>query len=144
MVLSFLVQLQRPDFVTFTSVCLTFYYLEHRETLQRSKFRLLVALFVVSLLYDIIGFLIIDSNSEAELDGDAQSVRRFTMMMVSLSFMFRVFVLLVLWKDSIDFTTTLKEQVMLDSEIDSYERERRNRAAHNSRVVAEISKVLKN
>jgi hypothetical protein len=34
--------------------------------------------------------------------------------------------------------------VMLDSEIDSYERERRNRAAHNSRVVAEISKVLKN
>jgi hypothetical protein len=54
-------------------------------------------------------------------------------MMSTLSFMFRIFVLLVLWKDSIDFSATLKEQFIMDQEMDAYERERRNRAANNSK-----------
>jgi hypothetical protein len=43
----------RPDFLTLTAVCITFYMIENTENLRRSTFRKLVGLIGLSLIYDL-------------------------------------------------------------------------------------------
>lgn len=68
---------------------------------KEKRFEMLMYGIIVSLIYDILWFFI---NNYSQDDGSPETgVKRFSLWMSYLSFIWRIVLLLVLWKDQIDF-----------------------------------------
>ena len=68
-------------------------------------------LILLSWVYDFV-YLFVLSSTEAEDEEDGgmeYSVRRFSRMFSYISLVFRVVVLVVFWKDSVDFSKIVRE-----------------------------------
>lgn len=77
---------------------------------KKWTFRLLVLGIFLSLIFDIVFFVINDYGNEKQYDGGAESgVRGFSVYMSYFSFFFRFIVALVFWKDSVDFNKIIKQ-----------------------------------
>lgn len=93
-VLTCLVMLNRPDFINLT-VCVTaLYMLFNTQTLTRTRFRMLVLGIFISLIYDIIWFLMkfreYSEDSKDDAMNQEKNVRRFSLMVSIISFILRV------------------------------------------------------
>jgi predicted histidine transporter YuiF (NhaC family) len=89
------------------------------DIVTKGKFRMLVIGVILSLFYDLIWFYIKHGEyaaDEGRNDGSAEvSVRKFSLLMSYASFLFRFFVIIVLWKDSMDFGRIIRNRVELPS-----------------------------
>lgn len=102
----------RPDFMSMTAVSIGIYSVMNPQNITRTLFRLLVVFVFTTFIYDVI-FLIFIHNAEAddELDSNmAVNVRRFSYFFCWISFAFRPIVILILWKDSLDFRTIIRHK----------------------------------
>ena len=82
--------------------------MEFPEGLRRWRFRQLVALFAISLIYDIAWFFI-NRNADEEDDGGLEyNVRRFSRIISYVSFFWRILLAIILEKVSLDFLAILK------------------------------------
>lgn len=101
----------KADFVTLTCVAIGLLFVHDASNLERSTFRKLVGLVFFSLVYDLVWFSIYNEDLENKLDGEIQTgLRKFSLLINYFSFLFRILLLLILWKDSIDFVQLIKEQ----------------------------------
>jgi len=77
---------------------------------RRWIFRLLVIFIFITWVFDIFHlFFLHDSREDDEGDCDlSKNVRRFSYFFVWISFFFRPIVILVFWKDSLDFIRIIK------------------------------------
>lgn len=82
--------------------------MEFPDGLRRWRFRQLVALFGVSLIYDIAWFFI-NQNSDEDDDGGLEyNVRRFSRIISYVSFFWRILLSIILEKVSLDFLAIIK------------------------------------
>lgn len=115
LVFSCLAMYYRADFLTATIVAVGFYLIqtlhkgmeldsESRKGFyikMEKRFEFLMFAIVVSMVYDIVWFYI---NNYAIEDGSPETgVRRFSLWMSYLSFLWRVILFAVFWKDQLDF-----------------------------------------
>jgi mannose/fructose/N-acetylgalactosamine-specific phosphotransferase system component IIC len=84
--------------------------IENHQYVHRKHFRLLVAFTVVTFIYDLVFlFFIRDVKAEdAEFDGLHINLNRFAYTFVWISFLFRPIVILVLWRDSLEFRRIIR------------------------------------
>jgi len=103
--------LKRNCFLSITVASLALYVLEFPQSISRQTFRGLVLLLVVSWVYDFVQLFLIDSSSSEEDEedgGNEYKLRRFTRLFSYISLFFKVIVVLVFWKDSLDFRNIIK------------------------------------
>ncbi len=103
--------LKRNCFLSITVAVLALYVLEFPQSISRQTFRGLVLLLVVSWVYDFVQLFLIDSSSSEEDEedgGNEYKLRRFTRLFSYISLVFKVVVVLVFWKDSLDFRNIIK------------------------------------
>lgn len=100
----------RPDFMSLTAVSLGFMTVNFPEMTGRRIFRLVVAFLMVTFVYDLLWLLIIRSSGaeDAEHAGRGQIIRWFSVINCWLSFLFRIVVIGVFWKVSLNYTRILK------------------------------------
>lgn len=68
---------------------------------------------MLSWVYDFIQLFFIDSSAadeDEEDGGNEYKLRRFTRLMTYITLMFKVVVVLVFWKDSLDFRNIIKQK----------------------------------
>ena len=109
--LTMLLMLKRPAFVNITVAALAFYVLENPQNISRQTFRGLVLLIVLSWVYDFIWLFFIDasvSEEDEEDGGNEYKLRRFIRVLSYIALMFKVILVLVFWKDSLDFRNIIK------------------------------------
>lgn len=85
---------------------LALYVLEYPEVITRQTFRGLVLLIVISWVYDFLQLFMLDasvSEEDEEDGGNEYKLRRFTRLLSYIALIFKVIVVLVFWKDSLDF-----------------------------------------
>jgi len=99
----------RADFLSVTICAIGLYVLDNPQNIEQKTFRSLVLMTIVSWAYDLIYlFLLNDSHGANKLDGGAEkTVRMFSHFCLWLSFIFRIVVILIFWKDSHDFSGIL-------------------------------------
>ena len=110
LVLVLLQMLKRPCFLSLTAIALALYVLEYPENIQRNTFRQLVVLLVLSWGYDFMQLFFIDasaSDEDEEDGGNEYKLRRFTRLLTYITLLFKVIVVLVFWKDSLDFRSII-------------------------------------
>lgn len=94
------------------TVCLLALYVLHfPNVINRKTFRYLVMLIAFSWVYDFIWFALIDSSAADEdlEDGGAEyKIRRFTKFVSWISLLFKLILVAVFWKDSIDFRSIIR------------------------------------
>ena len=73
MLLAMLTQLARKDFITMTVCSLGFLFLTYPENVRRSQFRMLVALIGLSIMQDVLWFIL---NRDVEEDDDDGGLER--------------------------------------------------------------------
>lgn len=121
--LTMLVMLKRPAFMSITVAGVALYVLDNPQNIGRQTFRGLVLLLAASWVYDFITLFLIDSSSseEDEEDGGQEAkLRRFTRLFSYINLLFKVIVVLVFWKDSLDFRNIIRRKRTDESEdIDS-------------------------
>ena len=104
-VITFFAMFYRYDFMSITAIALGIYAVECPNYVKRQLFRVLVIFMAITWIFDIFHLLIFhDSNEDDEENGGATAnVRRFAYLFAWLSFAFRPVVIIVFWKDSLDF-----------------------------------------
>jgi len=102
----------RADFMSLTTIALGIYSVELPHFFRRYVFRLLVAFIFITFVYDFIHlFFIHDSREDDEADGGLQStVRTFSYFFAWISFLLRPIILVIFWKDSLDFMKIIRQQ----------------------------------
>ena len=130
MMLSMLSQYARKDFIVMTACCLGFYFMEFPQTVRRRMFRGMVGLLAMSLIYDVVWYLINRDLEEDESGGVERQIKDFSLKVSYVSFAFRVStniskadwkllqipLMLVLHKASLDFLTIVKGKNTNDKE----------------------------
>ncbi len=98
--------------MSLTVCCLGIYSVENPDNITRGLFRMLVVFSVVSFLYDLVYLLFIHNSEAVDAEfGEMQTgVRRFAYFFFWISFAFRPVVILVLWKDSLDFRKIVRHK----------------------------------
>ena len=81
--------------MTITGCAIGFYFLKLPETLSKARFRMLIAMFLISLIYDLIWFFIFDDEEEDE-DGVEYNIMKFSRIMGYISFGFRIILSILL------------------------------------------------
>ena len=81
--------------------------MEFPESVRRWRFRQLVALIAVSLIYDIVWF-IINRDAEDDEGGLEYNVRRFSRIISYVSFFWRILLAIIVEKVSLDFIAIIK------------------------------------
>ena len=97
---------KRNCFLSLTVGALALYVLEYPEVITRQTFRGLVLLIVISWVYDFLQLFMLDasvSEEDEEDGGNEYKLRRFTRLLSYIALIFKVIVVLVFWKDSLDF-----------------------------------------
>jgi len=112
LVLTSLAMFLRPDFMSLTVCTLGIYSVQNPDNITRTLFRMLVLFSVISFLYDLVYLLFIHNSSAVDAEfGDMQAgVRKFAFFFCWISFAFRPVVILVLWKDSLDFRKIVRQK----------------------------------
>jgi len=92
--------------------CLGIYSIQNPDNITRSLFRMLVVFTVISFIYDLIYLLFIHDSSAIDAEfGEMQTgVRMFAYFFCWISLGFRPVVILVLWKDSLDFRKIVRHK----------------------------------
>ena len=102
----------RPDFMSLTAITMGIYAVECPHFFRRWVFRLLVVFMVLTMVFDFLHLVILhDSGEDDEMDCDlTKNVRRFSYFFAWVSFLMRPIVILVFWKDSLDFMKIIKQR----------------------------------
>lgn len=104
--------LQRTAFVSLTVGMLSLYVLDNPQNIARQTFRGFVLLIAVSWVYDFL-WLFLFSASAAEEDeedgGNEYKLRRFVRLISYINFFFKIILVLVFWKDSLDFRNIIRK-----------------------------------
>ena len=111
LILTMIQMLKRPVFLSLSVAAIALYVLEYPQTIQRNTFRGLVALLAISWVYDFITLFLIESSASEEDEedgGNEYKLRRFTRLFSYISLIFKVVVVLVFWKDSMDFRSIIQ------------------------------------
>jgi len=111
LVLTMLQMLKRNCFLSITVASLALYVLEFPQSISRQTFRGLVLLLVISWVYDFLTLFLIDSSAAEEDEedgGNEYKLRRFTRLIAYIALIFKVIVVLVFWKDSLDFRNIIR------------------------------------
>lgn len=106
---------QRKDTLSITVCSCAIYVLEFPSYISRQTFRGFVLMIVVSWIWDFFYLFIFTSTAdEDEEDGGMEyNVRRFSRIFSYISFFFRIIVVLVFWKDSLDFSKIIRQKAPL-------------------------------
>lgn len=99
-----------------TVVALAIYLLHSADQKQFYKFRILVGLQILSLVYDLIWFFLRAgevSSDEAGDGGVEKAVRKFSFWMAVVSFFFKIVMVFVYWMASINYADILDEKAKL-------------------------------
>lgn len=105
--------LKRNCFLSITVAALALYVLEFPQSISRQTFRGLVLLLVISWVYDFLTLFLIDSSASEEDEedgGNEYKLRRFTRLIAYIALIFKVIVVLVFWKDSLDFRNIIRQK----------------------------------
>jgi len=85
---------------------LALFVLHFPHVITRKTFRYFVALLALTWVYDFVWFAIIDASAadeDLEDGGNEYKINRFVKFVSWISLLFKLIVVLVFWKDSIDF-----------------------------------------
>jgi len=98
--------------MSLTVCCIGIYGVQNPDNITRTLLRLLVVFSVISFVYDLIYLFFIHSSMaiDAEFGEMQKGVRKFAYFFLWISFAFRPVVILMLWKDSLDFRKILKQK----------------------------------
>jgi len=91
------------------------------ETSRRRTFRAILAIFVLSMFYDLAWYFITSNMEEDESGGVEDSIKSFSNKISIVSFVFRIPLILVLHKASLDFLTIVKGKNANDKDAQSLE-----------------------
>ena len=84
--------------------------LSYPEVTRRSHFRMLVGLIFISLAQDTLWLLFNNDVADDDDDGGVErTVKQISRNVSWVSFFWRIVLALILWKDSLDFITVIKE-----------------------------------
>ena len=103
--------IKRPAFLSLTVCTLAIYVIDNPVAISRQTFRGLVLLLAVSWVYDFFWLFFIDSSASEEDEedgGNEYKLRRFVRLMSYIHLIFKVIVVLVFWKDSLDFRNIIR------------------------------------
>jgi len=108
-----LLMLKRTAFLSITVAALALYVLDNPQNISRQTFRGLVLLIAVSWVYDFLWIFFIDvsaSEEDEEDGGNEYKLRRFIRLITYITLMFKVILVLVFWKDSLDFRNIIRNK----------------------------------
>lgn len=81
------------------------------ETTRRKQFRMLVLLIGVSIVQDLLWFVLNRDTEDDEDDGGLErGIKSFSRTMSYISFIWRILLAIVLWKISLDFVRVVKKK----------------------------------
>ena len=112
-VLNLLQMLKKPAFMTLTVNVLAIYVLHNTHHITRQTFRGLVALLAFSWLYDAVWMLVLEpsaADEDMEDGGHEWKIRRFVKFVSLITLFFKLVVLAVFWKDSLDFRKIIRKK----------------------------------
>ncbi|TNV72186.1 hypothetical protein FGO68_gene616 [Halteria grandinella] len=124
-ILTLLVMFLRPDFLNLTICIIGLYMMFNTDRITKNKFRMLVFGVALSIVYDLVWFFMKhqeyapDVGATETTSGVEAGVKKFSLMMAYTSFFFRFFVMIVLWKDSLDFSKIIQNRTELPVLINS-------------------------
>ena len=120
MILTMLVMFQRKDTLSITVCSCAVYVLECPQFISRQTFRGFVLMILVSWVWDFFYlFLFTSAADEDEEDGGMEyNVRRFSRLFSYISFFFRIVVVAIFWKVSLDFSKIVRAKAPLAEEGD--------------------------
>ena len=104
---------KRNCFLSLTVATTAIYVLNNPRAIKRETFRLFVLLIAVSWVYDFVSLFLIeaDASEEDEEDGGNEyKLRRFVKLFAYITLIFKVVVVLVFWKDSLDFRNIIRQK----------------------------------
>ena len=112
LVLTILSSLIRPDFMSLTTIALGLLAVNDPFRFGRRVFRIVTAMIATTFIYDLIWLFWLRS-SDAETFEDAGSsglywIRSFSMIVAYISFFFRIIVIAVFWKVSLNYMSFMK------------------------------------
>lgn len=91
MIMTLCVCFYRPDFLNLSVCVVALYMINEPSEVKKWTFRLLVLGIFLSMIFDIVFFVINDYSNEKQSDGGAESgIRSFSVYMSWISFFFRV------------------------------------------------------
>jgi len=108
-----LLMIKRTAFLSITVAALALYVLDNPQNVSRQTFRGLVLLIAVSWVYDFLWLFFIDvsaSEEDEEDGGNEYKLRRFIRLLTYITLMFKVILVLVFWKDSLDFRNIVRNK----------------------------------
>jgi len=103
----------RSDFINLTVCVLIYYCIAFVNSIPRYLFRLILVGLVFSWFSDFMWFLLHTSTwwDRAAYDGDVElTLRRVVVIISYLSFLFRIFVIVIFWKLSVDFNRLIRNR----------------------------------
>jgi len=103
--------LKRNCFLSLTVAAVAIYVLNNPAAVSRQTFRGLVLMIAISWVYDFISLFIIEpsaSEEDEEDGGNEYKLRRFVRLISYITLIFKVILVLVFWKDSLDFRNIIK------------------------------------
>jgi|688.fasta_scaffold281469_1 hypothetical protein len=112
MVLTILSSIIRPEFMSLTCIAIGFLSVGDPYRFGRRTFRIVTAGILTTFVYDLI-WLFWLRNSDSEIFEDSGSsglywIRTFCMFVAYISFFFRIIVIAVFWKVSLNFISLMK------------------------------------
>ena len=111
--LTMIQMLKRNCILSLTVACVAIYVLEFPAAISRQTFRGLVLLIALSWVYDFLQIFIIDSSASEEDEedgGNEYKLRRFVRLFTWISLFFKLIVVIVFWKDSLDFRNIIRQK----------------------------------
>ena len=103
--------LKRNCFLSLTVAAVALYVLDNPAAITRQTFRGLVLMIAVSWVYDFVSLFLIEpsaSEEDEEDGGNEYKLRRFVRLIAYITLLFKVILVLVFWKDSLDFRNIIR------------------------------------
>ena len=112
LILTMFVMFQRKDSLSITVCACALYVLEFPQFVSRQTFRGFVLMVLLSFVWDFLYLFIFTSTAdEDEEDGGMEyNVRRFSRLFSYISFVFRIIVIIVYWKVSLEFVNIIRNK----------------------------------
>lgn len=91
--LTIMIMVKREDFINLTVCVVAIYMMFNTDTISRDRFRGLVGGIIVSLIFDVVWFVIkhYEYSSESQSDGGLETgIRQFVLILSYISFIIRV------------------------------------------------------
>ena len=113
-VLNMLACMYRADFLNVTVCAIAIFLLTNANEIQRKTFRLLVAGTFLSFVYDIIWeFMQSEAGDAASEAGTGAGLRSFGHWVMTFMMVFKIVMMFVFWKCSVDFASLIDERSVL-------------------------------